>query len=151
VSEDTSREVRGICWNRDPDLWFSKDPGEQAKAKTICLEQCARLAICRGEALANPHTHGILAGMTPKECGDIKSGKRPLVLVPPPTTPPAPKRPVLTPRNLEVQRLSRQGLTVEKIAARLGLHPSTVSRDRDKIRRVKAWDDQYGGQEATAA
>jgi WhiB family redox-sensing transcriptional regulator len=54
--------VRGAaCRDEDPELWFSPDPADVAKAQAVCA-RCPVRVECSDAAEANAEVHGVWAG-----------------------------------------------------------------------------------------
>lgn len=72
------------CIGHDSELWFSKDPLEQAEAKRICqgcplIQACLERALNDEGAVSEYSRHGILGGLTPTQRARTRR---------PPTVPP---------------------------------------------------------------
>lgn len=65
-------EARPACEGRDPELFFSNDPGDRAEARRACLA-CPRRQGCLDDALEADQRWGVFGGLTASERRDLKS------------------------------------------------------------------------------
>lgn len=60
-----------LCYGFDPELWFSFNKKDQAKAKKICA-RCSLRVSCAQVALDNPHFPGIWGATDEDERARLK-------------------------------------------------------------------------------
>jgi hypothetical protein len=60
--------LRAACRDEDPELWFSADPADVAKAQAICA-RCPVRPECSAAAEANAELHGVWGGTDREHAG----------------------------------------------------------------------------------
>ncbi|PXY35185.1 hypothetical protein BAY59_01290 [Prauserella coralliicola] len=117
---------RAHCRDTDPDAFFpEREPGGSANvatAKRVCLG-CPVRGDCLGYALAHPEVVGIWGGLTELERRHLTGRAR--------------ARPGRRTYDSEVARLTRAGLSAERIAAWLAISPRSVERARARQRHLE--------------
>ncbi|MFE9906455.1 WhiB family transcriptional regulator [Streptomyces achromogenes] len=91
-------ELRALCRNQDPDIWFSR--AKMATAKRLCLEECPvrdeclEATLARESQTADTMRAGIFAGLTGAQRAALAAGRPLKETVVKPPAPPAPRRPL---------------------------------------------------------
>jgi WhiB family redox-sensing transcriptional regulator len=60
--------LAGACRGQDPELWFSPDPADVAKAQAICA-RCPVRPECSAAAEANAERYGVWGGTNREQAG----------------------------------------------------------------------------------
>jgi hypothetical protein len=130
----TPWQEQAECLDRDPDIWFPDSELESAytQARAICttcpvIEQCRKDAMTKEAGQGITSRFGMRGGLTPAERLTLDRG---------------PKRHPERMRQDTVRELAAAGVPREEIAARVQVHPDSVSRilrapvpERDRIAR----------------
>jgi WhiB family redox-sensing transcriptional regulator len=79
---DVGWQLRALCSQMDPELWFPEPWEDEAPAKAVC-GRCPVRAACLAYALDTNEQHGVWGGLSPEERREARRrlGAKPRIAV----------------------------------------------------------------------